>query len=163
MTGSNHRRNQTTAHHRHTVKTVTKFKSDDSLSSMKQQSTDGNRQMVSQSKCDPKSSSGDKPKTEIFESSVVTEYMLWKSDSTAGPGLRNHGNTCFLNSTIQCLLHTPALAQVLLRQSNLALKGLNSKNTTNPQKAILQLYQRSVQKYELRYIRDQMEVFTVTL
>ena len=145
-------------HHQHSVKTITKFKNDDNVISMKRDSTDRNGRMVLQPKCGPKSSNGGKPKTEIFESSVVTEYMLWKSDSTAGPGLRNHGNTCFLNSTIQCLLHTPALAQVLLKQSNLALKGLNSKNSNNPQKAILQLYQRSVHKSALRFIGGEMEV-----
>ena len=150
MAGSNHSRKQTTMHHQHSVKTITKFKSDDNLKPMKRHSVDRSGPTVLQPKCEPKSSNGGKLKTEIFESSVVTEYMLWKSDSAAGPGLRNHGNTCFLNSTIQCLLHTPALAQVLLRQSNLALKGLNSKNTNNPQKAILQLYQRSVSKTALR-------------
>lgn len=81
-----------------------------------------------------------KPPTVILESSVVSEYMQWISASKPGPGLLNHGNTCYLNSTIQCLLHTPPLAQLLLKKSSLAMRGLSSK--TNQQTSILQLYQR---------------------
>ena len=28
-----------------------------------------------------------------------------------GVGLHNHENTCFLNATLQCLIHTPPLAE----------------------------------------------------
>lgn len=83
-----------------------------------------------------------KPPTEILESSVVMEYMQWKSASKPGPGLLNHGNTCFLNSTIQCLLYTPPLAQMLLKKSSLAMRGISS--SSNQQSTILQLYQRSL-------------------
>lgn len=31
-----------------------------------------------------------------------------------GVGLANNDNTCFLNATLQCLIHTPPLAEVLL-------------------------------------------------
>lgn len=76
-----------------------------------------------------------KPTTEMFDPMVVAQYMQWKTASRAGPGLFNHGNTCFLNSTIQCLLHTPALAQVLVKESKMALRGLDSNS-------MMQMYQR---------------------
>ena len=85
----------------------------------------------------PKSS---KPVHEIFESTIVLEFMQWQTESKSGPGLNNHGNTCYLNSTIQCLLHTPAFTQVLLKKSSLALRGLASGNSQP--NAVLHSYQR---------------------
>ena len=84
-------------------------------------------------------SSSTKPVSEMFDPTIVAQYMQWKTASRAGPGLLNHGNTCFLNSTIQCLLHTPALSQILVKESKLAIKFLDPDS-------ILHLYQRY--KYE---------------
>ena len=87
-----------------------------------------------------KSRSALKPATEMFSSRIVSQYMQWKTASRAGPGLFNHGNTCFLNSTIQCLLHTPALSQVLIKEPRLALNRIDSGS-------IMHLYQRYLHQH----------------
>lgn len=40
-----------------------------------------------------------------------------------GAGLQNNDNTCFLNATLQCLIHTPPLAEVLLGKKQWAGPG----------------------------------------
>uniref|UniRef100_A0A8C5Q3A8 ubiquitinyl hydrolase 1 n=1 Tax=Leptobrachium leishanense TaxID=445787 RepID=A0A8C5Q3A8_9ANUR len=44
--------------------------------------------------------------------------MKWERVSRVGAGLQNLGNTCFLNSTIQCLTYTPPLANYLLSKEH---------------------------------------------
>lgn len=80
------------------------------------------------------------PSPGLFDPALVLRHMQWETISRVGPGLFNNGNTCFLNSTLQCLLHTPALTQVLMKESKIALKGLE--RDESQQKTIIQLYQR---------------------
>jgi len=81
----------------------------------------------------------------LFDPVLAIANMRWTRPLPAGPGLFNQGNTCFLNSTLQCLLHTPAFTQILLKEPVAALQGLERRDgEENRQKAILQLYQRCV-------------------
>ncbi|XP_044153805.1 ubiquitin carboxyl-terminal hydrolase 36 [Bufo gargarizans] len=44
--------------------------------------------------------------------------LKWERVSRVGAGLQNLGNTCFLNSTVQCLTYTPPLANYLLSKEH---------------------------------------------
>eukprot|EP01035_Chromulina_nebulosa_P035967 gene35967-48384_t len=65
----------------------------------------------------------------LFNPHIVTKYLTWKTVRKVGPGFFNDGNTCYLNSTLQCLLYLPTLTQILQLEELAAMKGL--KSTTN--------------------------------
>lgn len=73
----------------------------------------------SNKKCLQRTESGPKPPSRyLFETASLSP--TWDFSRHIGPGLNNLGNTCFLNSTLQCLTYTPPLAMHLLSNDHSA-------------------------------------------
>lgn len=70
----------------------------------------------------------------------IHPYIAWASVPRNAPGLFNQGNTCYLNSTLQCLLHIPILTQYILSTSN------SDSSNTAKQSTILHMYEKFVKE-----------------
>ncbi|KAK9765736.1 hypothetical protein K7432_005701 [Basidiobolus ranarum] len=55
------------------------------------------------------------PSKTIFKKELSS---TWSKQFTVGPGLNNLGNTCFMNSVLQCLTYTPQLATYLINEGH---------------------------------------------
>ena len=97
----------------------------------------------SSSSNDKNDKTGGSPTPGLFDPLTVLKYLKWIKVSRPGPGLYNHGNTCYLNSTLQCLLHTASLTQCMLNEEKSVLQGLNK---FGDDRTITQLFQKLVKE-----------------
>uniref|UniRef100_A0AAV1TNX0 Ubiquitin carboxyl-terminal hydrolase n=1 Tax=Peronospora matthiolae TaxID=2874970 RepID=A0AAV1TNX0_9STRA len=51
---------------------------------------------------------------QLTDMEAVERVLVWQQTKKIGPGFANLGNTCYLNSVLQCLTYTPCFAQFLL-------------------------------------------------
>lgn len=52
----------------------------------------------------------------LVDEGQIVRLLSWKQSRKIGPGLSNLGNTCYLNSVLQCLSYTPCFAQYVLEK-----------------------------------------------
>lgn len=70
----------------------------------------------------------------LSDSDLVTTYMRWHTIRCVVAGFENLGNSCYLNATLQCLLHIPVLTQLFLHAKYKELQDIKD--------GIIQLYRK---------------------
>lgn len=77
-----------------------------------------------------------------------TRYLEWAAAKKIGPGFYNEGNSCYLNSTLQCLMYLPPLVQLLLKENILQLSASSSAltPTNTPPRLVVELFRALVKE-----------------
>jgi ubiquitin carboxyl-terminal hydrolase 36/42 len=71
----------------------------------------------------------------LFDPAISVKYLRWLKPDRVGPGFFNDGNSCYLNSTLQCLLYCPALVQVLLFEMKSVVRETQINQHSNNEKS----------------------------
>ncbi|KAF0698951.1 Aste57867_10442 [Aphanomyces stellatus] len=75
----------------------------------------------------------------LVASEDIHALVAWEKPRKIGPGLMNLGNTCYLNSVLQCLMYSPAFAQYLLPRAKAAESSTKQHNGFHAEKAMARL------------------------
>jgi ubiquitin C-terminal hydrolase len=79
------------------------------------------------------------PNHYLYERDKLIKMMKWKDIHRIGSGLNNLGNTCFMNSSLQCLLYIPLLNNYLFSRTPVHSKSVHFYSTLSSSKALLSI------------------------